>query len=162
MLVPTPEEAIGQIAMREVTQREYHSFTSRKKHVTIENSDLKIGHPWHIVSFNPPKDYKPEEFTVWSFPSRGDWATNTGSYRGNWSRASLAISSSSTQTRRQGPRSTWGEAEQPPAKSIYFTQGQSHVLEELVESQSITFGSNFSTRLLRTQKGLQSLIRMPR
>ncbi|MCI4319784.1 MAG: methyltransferase domain-containing protein [Thermoplasmata archaeon] len=30
-------------------------------------------------------DYKPERTTVWSFPDRGEWATHSGSYRGNWS-----------------------------------------------------------------------------
>ncbi len=26
-----------------------------------------------------------EESTIWSFPERGDWATHSGKYRGNWS-----------------------------------------------------------------------------
>jgi len=26
-----------------------------------------------------------EQTTVWSFPNRGNWATHTGRYRGNWS-----------------------------------------------------------------------------
>jgi DNA modification methylase len=32
-----------------------------------------------------PKDFKEETTTVWSFKSRGDWATHSGEYRGNWS-----------------------------------------------------------------------------
>jgi len=32
-----------------------------------------------------PKDFKEETTTVWSFRSRGDWATHSGEYRGNWS-----------------------------------------------------------------------------
>ena len=32
-----------------------------------------------------PKNFKLEEATVWSFKSRGNWATHTGDYRGNWS-----------------------------------------------------------------------------
>ncbi|GLI52690.1 hypothetical protein TISLANDTSLP1_03830 [Thermodesulfovibrio yellowstonii] len=32
-----------------------------------------------------PKDFKEETTTVWSFKQRGDWATHSGVYRGNWS-----------------------------------------------------------------------------
>jgi DNA modification methylase len=32
-----------------------------------------------------PKNFKPERNTVWSFKSRGNWATHNGNYRGNWS-----------------------------------------------------------------------------
>ncbi len=32
-----------------------------------------------------PKDFKEEATTVWSFKSRGNWATHSGEYRGNWS-----------------------------------------------------------------------------
>jgi len=32
-----------------------------------------------------PKDFKEEKTTVWSFKERGDWATHSGDYRGNWS-----------------------------------------------------------------------------
>lgn len=32
-----------------------------------------------------PKDQQLEETTVWSFKQRGDWATHSGEYRGNWS-----------------------------------------------------------------------------
>lgn len=32
-----------------------------------------------------PKDFKEETTTVWSFKQRGDWATHSGIYRGNWS-----------------------------------------------------------------------------
>ena len=32
-----------------------------------------------------PNDFWLEPTTVWSFPTRGSWATHTGSYRGNWS-----------------------------------------------------------------------------
>lgn len=36
-------------------------------------------------TYGPRLDYEPESTTVWSFPDRGDWATHTGNYRGNWS-----------------------------------------------------------------------------
>ncbi|MBE0433482.1 methyltransferase domain-containing protein [candidate division WOR-3 bacterium] len=32
-----------------------------------------------------PPDFKEEQTTVWSFKSRGSWATHSGEYRGNWS-----------------------------------------------------------------------------
>ncbi|MGC8928893.1 MAG: DNA methyltransferase [Myxococcota bacterium] len=32
-----------------------------------------------------PKDFNEEQTTVWSFKQRGDWATHSGEYRGNWS-----------------------------------------------------------------------------
>jgi DNA modification methylase len=32
-----------------------------------------------------PKNFLPETSTVWSFKSRGNWATHSGDYRGNWS-----------------------------------------------------------------------------
>ncbi|HKU50301.1 MAG TPA: DNA methyltransferase [Nitrososphaera sp.] len=32
-----------------------------------------------------PKVFSPETTTVWSFKSRGNWATHNGNYRGNWS-----------------------------------------------------------------------------
>lgn len=32
-----------------------------------------------------PKDFKLETTSVWSFPQRGDWATHSGEYRGNFS-----------------------------------------------------------------------------
>ena len=32
-----------------------------------------------------PENFKLEETTIWSFPKRGNWATHSGKYRGNWS-----------------------------------------------------------------------------
>ncbi len=32
-----------------------------------------------------PRDFRPETTSVWSFKSRGKWATHSGEYRGNWS-----------------------------------------------------------------------------
>jgi len=32
-----------------------------------------------------PRDFKEEQTTVWSFKQRGNWATHSGEYRGNWS-----------------------------------------------------------------------------
>ena len=32
-----------------------------------------------------PRNFTPEQTTIWSFPDRGKWATHSGKYRGNWS-----------------------------------------------------------------------------
>lgn len=32
-----------------------------------------------------PENFKLENSTIWSFPERGNWATHSGKYRGNWS-----------------------------------------------------------------------------
>jgi len=32
-----------------------------------------------------PRDFEEEKTTVWSFKQRGNWATHSGEYRGNWS-----------------------------------------------------------------------------
>lgn len=71
--------------LRPVTDQDYHRFVAEKHHVKIGNVEVDLGRRWKIEDFEPPKDYKTEEFTVWSFPSRGRWATHSGNYRGNWS-----------------------------------------------------------------------------
>ncbi len=80
-----PPNPRSEQAMTLVTEEDYRKFVSKNKHVTIEDVQVEVGHSWRITSFGPPKGYRPEEFTVWSFPNRGDWATHTGNYRGNWS-----------------------------------------------------------------------------
>jgi DNA modification methylase len=71
--------------MELVTRDQFREFVSERESVTIENVKVELGKPWRVKTFVPPKDFKPEEFTVWSFPNRGDWATHSGKYRGNWS-----------------------------------------------------------------------------
>src|SRR2546430_17436240 len=61
------------MGMQLVTEDNYRRFVAGKQHVKIENVDVEIGRPWRIKEFGPPKDYKSEEFTVWSFPSTADW-----------------------------------------------------------------------------------------
>jgi len=43
------------------------------------------GFKWGKVKSLEPKDFKLENTTVWSFKTRGSWATHSGNYRGNWS-----------------------------------------------------------------------------
>jgi DNA modification methylase len=72
-------------SMELVDVSDYRKFVSVHDKVVIGNVIVKIGKPWNIKEYSPPHDYKPEDSTVWSFPSRGDWATHSGNYRGNWS-----------------------------------------------------------------------------
>ncbi|MEM2759721.1 MAG: DNA methyltransferase [Nitrososphaerales archaeon] len=68
-----------------VTEKDYQQFVKRHKRVTVGNVSIPIGKAMLIKEFAPPRDYKHESFTVWSFPDRGDWSTHDGKYRGNWS-----------------------------------------------------------------------------
>lgn len=38
-----------------------------------------------ILIREAPERFKLEDTTIWSFPERGNWATHSGKYRGNWS-----------------------------------------------------------------------------
>lgn len=38
-----------------------------------------------IIIKKAPEKFQLEDTTVWSFPERGNWATHSGKYRGNWS-----------------------------------------------------------------------------
>jgi len=72
--------------MREVSWDEYWAFVKQHKSVIIEDVEIKLkAGKWEINNYAPPRDYKLERDTVWSFPERGDWATHKGDYRGNWS-----------------------------------------------------------------------------
>jgi DNA modification methylase len=70
--------------MRLVEPEEYGRFLRSHEAVHIENVDVKLVKDWKISQFQPD-NFAPEEWTVWSFPDRGDWATHKGNYRGNWS-----------------------------------------------------------------------------
>lgn len=71
--------------MHLITLQEYRQFVAEHKFVIIENRKIEIGKPYRINSYSPPSTYQLETTTVWSFPDRGDWATHSGDYRGNWS-----------------------------------------------------------------------------
>jgi DNA modification methylase len=70
--------------MRKVSYEEYREFLEKHEFVEIENTRIKLEKSWNIKKYQP-ENYTPEEWTVWSFPDRGDWATHIGNYRGNWS-----------------------------------------------------------------------------
>lgn len=71
--------------MREVTRREALGYRSNHRSVTIEKTEVPLAGPYSISATGPPSSYRLERTTVWSFPDRGDWATHSGNYRGNWS-----------------------------------------------------------------------------
>ena len=62
-------------------------FDSKAEDVVVENKKIV---PWEVykkgkASGVQPSDFTLERTTVWSFPDRGDWASHTPQYRGNWS-----------------------------------------------------------------------------
>jgi len=47
--------------------------------------NLNHFHTKRVISNLAPKDFQIQKSTVWSFKQRGNWATHSGEYRGNWS-----------------------------------------------------------------------------
>ncbi len=74
----TPDLEIGQ--KYGVTFRYIERLITKSQGINI--STLKISKRVKALS---PKDFKEEQTTVWSFKQRGNWATHSGEYRGNWS-----------------------------------------------------------------------------
>lgn len=62
------------------------SFNSIEKIIT-QNIGINVSNLNRNKKVNQlqPKNFKEEGATVWSFKSRGNWATHNGEYRGNWS-----------------------------------------------------------------------------
>lgn len=62
-------------------------FEFERENVLIENKTIK---PWRTYKkvdcvVTQPDDFEVERTTFWSFPNRGEWASHTAQYRGNWS-----------------------------------------------------------------------------
>ena len=72
------------IRMKRITRRGYEKYL-RDHPDFIHQVESKKRRSVKESSFGPPMDYAPESTTVWSFPDRGNWATHSGNYRGNWS-----------------------------------------------------------------------------
>ena len=70
--------------MRPVSVSEYANFMQSNDSVPIEATRVDLVKEWKIEALQPD-NYSQEEWTVWSFPNRGNWATHVGNYRGNWS-----------------------------------------------------------------------------
>jgi hypothetical protein len=62
-----------------VTLRQIEKAITQKYGVNVSTPNLK-----KTIKTLQPKDFKLETTTVWSFKSRGNWATHNGNYRGNW------------------------------------------------------------------------------
>jgi len=73
------------IQMEEVTDKDYKSFVSKHKKIVIEDTELEIGNH-NEIKILQPENFELETTTIWSFPSRGKWATHylNAKYRGNW------------------------------------------------------------------------------
>ncbi len=73
------------IKMKEVTDKDYKIFVSKYKKIIIEDTELEIGNHNRIKVLQP-ENFELETKTIWSFPSRGKWATHylNTKYRGNW------------------------------------------------------------------------------
>lgn len=73
------------IKMKEITDKDYKSFVSEYKKIIIEDTELEIGNHNRIKELQP-ENFELETKTIWSFPSRGKWATHylNAKYRGNW------------------------------------------------------------------------------
>jgi len=74
----TPDLEIGQ--KYGVTFRYIEKLITKSQGINI--SSFKVSKK---VKTLYPKDFKEEQTTVWSFKQRGNWATHSGEYRGNWS-----------------------------------------------------------------------------
>jgi DNA modification methylase len=74
----TPDLAIGQ--KYGVTFRYIERLITRSQGLNIS----ALGVSKKIKTLYP-KDFEEEQTTVWSFKQRGNWATHSGEYRGNWS-----------------------------------------------------------------------------
>ncbi len=80
-----PKAETAYRSMELVTHEDYLIFVAETREVEIEHVKVALKGPHRTYINHPPVDYKPETETVWSFPDRGDWATHSGNYRGNWS-----------------------------------------------------------------------------
>ena len=71
--------------MKEIRLADYVRFLAQRKSVRIGGKLVELDGKRPIDRWGPPIEYRPESYSVWSFPDRGDWATHDGRYRGNWS-----------------------------------------------------------------------------
>ena len=72
------------LGMREVPVEEYLEFVSGNEKVVIEGQEIAL-EPIDVKRLEPlPGELTDVSTTVWSFPTRGYWATHRGDYRGNW------------------------------------------------------------------------------
>lgn len=77
------------MSMQEISEDDYKAFIEDNKEIEISDRlgkryvRIPIGQKRIIRKF-ASTDFELEGTTVWSFPSRGNWATHKGDFRGNW------------------------------------------------------------------------------
>ena len=70
--------------MRKLSYEEYLNYLKENDKIVIEHQVIPIA-PIKISRLEPKlKETTDISSTVWSFPTRGRWATHRGNYRGNW------------------------------------------------------------------------------
>ncbi len=70
--------------MKEVSYSEYLEYISRNRRVVVEDQEVLL-EPIEVKRLVPVDEELTDiSTTVWSFPTRGSWATHRGDYRGNW------------------------------------------------------------------------------
>lgn len=70
----------------EIGQRYGISFRQLESIITTNKGiNISVLRKSKKIKLWEPKDFKEEQTTVWSFKRRGNWATHSGEYRGNWS-----------------------------------------------------------------------------
>lgn len=71
---------------REVGDKFDVNFQAIERAITkLTGVNVSVPHRQKKIRNLAPKKFSPETTTVWSFRSRGNWATHNGNYRGNWS-----------------------------------------------------------------------------
>jgi DNA modification methylase len=71
--------------MKEVRHADYLDFLAVRGWIMVDEKRIALRGPREVNAVGPSPDYEGESTTVWSFPTRGSWATHDGAYRGNWS-----------------------------------------------------------------------------
>jgi len=74
----TPDVKIGE--KFGVSYKYIEKIITQSKGINISNLNIK-----KHVKYLEPKNFRLEATSVWSFRQRGDWATHSGEYRGNFS-----------------------------------------------------------------------------
>ena len=80
------EDKIKGLSDKEIGNKYNVNLKFIEKSIT-KSLGINVSNPSNIKSIKKliPKDFQLEQNSVWSFKSRGNWATHNGNYRGNWS-----------------------------------------------------------------------------
>jgi len=68
--------SLKEVAVNHNVTEQFVKKTGQAKNCPVKDAGIQR---WE------PENFNLETTTVWSFPDRGDWATHSGKYRGNWS-----------------------------------------------------------------------------